>query len=61
MGICLKNTRGRTGAWIKFFFFIISLKSDECSFNIVFTITKGIGTSITCTLFHRRKMSMFLD
>lgn len=37
------------------------LNSDHCSFNVIFTITKGIVTSITCTLFHRRKMSMFLD
>lgn len=48
MGICLKNMSGRTGAWMKFFTFIISLNSDECSFNIVFTITKGIVIFVTC-------------
>lgn len=43
-----KNPRGQTAAWMKLLISIISLNSDQCSFNIAFTITKEIATSITC-------------
>lgn len=46
---CLfRNQRSQIGAWMKLFIFIISLNSDQCSFHILFAITKGIVSFITC-------------
>lgn len=47
-GICLGTDWCQIGARMKVFTFIITLNSDQCSFNILFAITKGIVPFITC-------------
>jgi len=44
-----RNQTGQFGAWMKLFIFITPLNSNQCFFNILFAVTKGFVSFITCT------------